>query len=69
MKEKLLKLKEEILEKLEDIKDSTKLKEVEEKYFSRKRTKVLISRILLLQLMSIIHFELMYIQILINSLF
>lgn len=36
MKEKLLKLKEEILEKLEDIKDSTKLKEVEEKYFSRK---------------------------------
>jgi len=36
MKEKLLKLKEEILEKLEEIKDSTKLKEVEEKYFSRK---------------------------------
>ncbi|HOZ53407.1 MAG TPA: phenylalanine--tRNA ligase subunit alpha [bacterium] len=36
MKEKLLKLKEEILEKLEEIKDSAKLKEVEEKYFSRK---------------------------------
>lgn len=36
MKEKLLKLKTEILEKLEEIKNSEKLQEIEEKYFNRK---------------------------------
>ena len=36
MKEKLLKLKEEINKGLEEVKDLVSLKELEEKYFSRK---------------------------------
>ncbi|PKM91600.1 phenylalanine--tRNA ligase subunit alpha [Candidatus Falkowbacteria bacterium HGW-Falkowbacteria-1] len=36
MKEKLLKLKEEIISKLAEVKDSKNLKDLEEKYFSRK---------------------------------
>ena len=36
MKENLLRIKEEILKKLEEVKDGQKLKELEDKYFSRK---------------------------------